>query len=50
MRLNRETGAYVYNLIAMKAIISQPKKYGYKDEFVNLDNASLKPSALMAYN
>jgi len=30
MRLNRETGVYVYNLIAMKAIITQPKKYGYK--------------------
>ncbi|SHN35350.1 lytic transglycosylase domain-containing protein [Mucilaginibacter sp. OK098] len=29
MHLNRETGAYVYNLIAMKAIITQPKKYGY---------------------
>ncbi len=33
MHLNRETGAYVYNLIAMKAIISQPRKYGYKDYF-----------------
>ncbi|HEY8929060.1 MAG TPA: transglycosylase SLT domain-containing protein, partial [Mucilaginibacter sp.] len=30
MHLNRETGVYVYNLIAMKAIITQPKKYGYK--------------------
>ncbi|HVW95379.1 MAG TPA: lytic transglycosylase domain-containing protein [Mucilaginibacter sp.] len=29
MHLNRETGAYVYNLIAMKAIITQPQKYGY---------------------
>jgi membrane-bound lytic murein transglycosylase D len=29
MHLNRETGGYVYNLIAMKAIITQPKKYGY---------------------
>jgi len=29
MHLNRETGVYVYNLIAMKAIITQPKKYGY---------------------
>jgi hypothetical protein len=29
MHLNRETGVYVYNLIAMKAIISHPKKYGY---------------------
>lgn len=35
MSLNRETGWYVYNLIAMKAIISNPRKYGYKD-YVNL--------------
>jgi membrane-bound lytic murein transglycosylase D len=33
MHLNHETGAYVYNLIAMKAIISQPKKYGYKNYY-----------------
>ena len=33
MRLNRETAAYVYNLIAMKAIISQPRKYGYKNYY-----------------
>jgi len=50
MHLNHETGTYVYNLIAMKAIISEPKKYGYKEEFVNLDNASFKPSSLLAYN
>lgn len=29
MKLNRETGNYVYNLIAMKAIIDHPQKYGY---------------------
>jgi membrane-bound lytic murein transglycosylase MltF len=29
MHLNKETGIYVYNLIAMKAIITQPEKYGY---------------------
>ena len=29
MNLNRETGAYVYNLVAMKEIIGQPVKYGY---------------------
>lgn len=29
MHLNHETAAYVYNLIAMKAIINQPKRYGY---------------------
>jgi membrane-bound lytic murein transglycosylase D len=31
MHLNRETGSYVYNLIAMKAIICAPKKYGYNN-------------------
>ena len=42
MHLNHETGWYVYNLIAMKAIINHPGKYGYKD-FVYL-----KPSELLA--
>lgn len=42
MHLNRETAAYVYNLVAMKQIISQPEKYGYK--------GYLKPAMLIAYN
>jgi membrane-bound lytic murein transglycosylase D len=29
IKMNAETGAYVYNLIAMKAIINDPKLYGY---------------------
>jgi len=29
MHLNRETGSYVYNIIAMKEIIGKPSKYGY---------------------
>jgi membrane-bound lytic murein transglycosylase D len=33
MKLNRETGNYVYNLIAMKAIIDNPKKYGYNNNY-----------------
>jgi membrane-bound lytic murein transglycosylase D len=44
MHLNRETAAYVYNIIAMKEIISQPKKYGYKYYY------SLKPAELLAFN
>ena len=44
MHLNRETGSYVYNLIAMKAIISNPGKYGYRN-FIKLS-----PIDLMAYN
>jgi membrane-bound lytic murein transglycosylase D len=31
MSLNRETGSYVYKIIAMKEIISNPGKYGYKN-------------------
>lgn len=45
MHLNRETAVYVYNLIAMKKIISHPEKYGYKNHYV-----SLKPSELLAFN
>lgn len=29
MRLNRETGAYVYKLISMKQILEDPVRYGY---------------------
>ena len=45
MHLNRETASYVYNLIAMKAIISQPGKYGYK-KYAPV----FKPSELLAFN
>lgn len=45
MSLNRETGSYVYKLIAMKAVILQPKKYGYQNYF------SIPPaSQLLAFN
>jgi membrane-bound lytic murein transglycosylase D len=47
MHLNRETGNYVYNLIAMKEIIAQPAKYGY----VRLYNYVLpQASQLLTYN
>ena len=45
MHLNRETAGYVYNLIAMKAIISQPGKYGYKNYI-----PVFTPSDLLATN
>jgi len=45
MILNRETGSYVYKLIAMKAIIQQPKKYGYDNYF-----ALTPPSQLLTFN
>ncbi|MGN6396259.1 MAG: lytic transglycosylase domain-containing protein [Mucilaginibacter sp.] len=48
MHLNRETGAYVYNLIAMKAIITQPKKYGY--DYYAVKDLSAGSFELLAVN
>jgi membrane-bound lytic murein transglycosylase D len=45
MHLNRETAVYVYDIIAMKAIISQPGKYGYKNHL-----PVFKQSELLAFN
>lgn len=42
MHLNGETAAYVYNIVAMKQIILQPEKYGFKPY--------LKPAELYAFN
>lgn len=49
MHLNRETGWYVYDLIAMKAIINQPKKYGYK-KFYKLSPGIPSSHELLATN
>lgn len=53
MHLNRETGVYVYNLVAMKAIITQPAKYGFKTVLTS-DNpyllSSLDPCELLTAN
>ncbi|MFD2144258.1 lytic transglycosylase domain-containing protein [Mucilaginibacter antarcticus] len=46
MKLNRETGSYVYNLIAMKAIIAHPKDYGYKGNYY----AYLQPKNFLISN
>jgi hypothetical protein len=45
MHLNRETGNYVYNLIAMKEIIARPVKYGYGTYY-----SYLQPNKFIAYN
>jgi membrane-bound lytic murein transglycosylase D len=45
MHLNAETGNYVYNLIAMKAIINNPKKYGYGNYYTYL-----KPKNFITYD
>ncbi|RZK49666.1 MAG: lytic transglycosylase domain-containing protein [Pedobacter sp.] len=39
MKLNRETGAYVYKLMSVKEILENPKRNGYKNQ-----------KALIAYN
>lgn len=39
MKLNRETGSYVYKLISMKEIVKYPSKHGYKSS-----------NTLLAYN
>ena len=39
MKLNRETGGYVYKVISMKQIMEHPVRYGYA-----------KPRVLLAYN
>lgn len=48
MSLNRETGSYVYKLIAMKEIINKPEKYGYKN-FYSYNQKPL-PFLAAAYN
>jgi hypothetical protein len=45
MSLNRETGSYIYKLIAMKAIIQQPKKYGYQNYY-----SYTQPKQLLNFN
>lgn len=45
MKLNRETGSYVYNLIAMKAVIDHPRQYGYDNYY-----AYLQPKTFTTYN
>lgn len=40
LKLNKETGVYVYSLVSMKEVIENPAKYGYKIS---------EPRKLMAY-
>jgi membrane-bound lytic murein transglycosylase D len=48
MSLNRETGSYVYKIIAMKEIINNPGKYGYKNFYSYLQKSAALP--LLASN
>lgn len=45
MDLNRETGNYVYNILAMKEIIARPAKYGYNNLY-----CYERRNQLLAYN
>ena len=47
MKLNRETGSYVYKIIAMKEIINHPKKYGYDNYYSYLHKSSELPLVAM---
>jgi len=47
MKLNRETGSYVYSIIAMKEIIAKPKKYGYSEYYVFVEK---QPKNFITYN
>jgi len=46
MHLNKETGSYVYKLIAMKQVIEQPQKYGYRRRL----SSTILPDNLIAVN
>jgi membrane-bound lytic murein transglycosylase D len=46
MHLNKETGSYVYKLIAMKQVIEQPQKYGYRRRL----SSTVLPDDLIAVN
>lgn len=46
MHLNRETGMYVYKLIAIKEVIENPVRYGYKEFY----SSTLLRSQLVAFN
>lgn len=46
MSLNKETGSYIYKLIAMKEVIEKPRKYGYK----TVTTEFTPPAELLAAN
>ncbi len=48
LRLNAETGSYIYRVIAMKEIIERPERYGYK-KYLDFSSSTL-PSELLAFN
>jgi membrane-bound lytic murein transglycosylase D len=47
MSLNRETGSYLYKIIAMKEIINNPLKYGYKNMYGHLQKTPKLPFLAM---
>ena len=50
IKMNKETGAYVYNLIAMKEIINDPKQYGYTYQKPTYGIATEFNGELLAFN
>ena len=47
MKLNRETGNYVYSILAMKEIIVKPKKHGYSEYYAVV---KYQPKNFITYN
>lgn len=51
MHLNRETGSYVYKLIAMKEIIENPSEYGYRPKNLKpVDKPEIRTSPDTSYS
>ena len=48
LRLNRETGSYLYKLISVKEIIEHPNRHGYKST-IRLAEASIHSDSLAAH-
>ncbi|MFA6084371.1 lytic transglycosylase domain-containing protein [Mucilaginibacter sp.] len=48
MSLNRETGSYLYKIVAMKEIINNPAKYGYKTFYSYLQKPEPLPLLAMS--
>jgi membrane-bound lytic murein transglycosylase D len=50
IKMNAETGAYVYNLIAMKQIITDPQQYGYNYHAPAQDTTTEFSGEILAFN
>src|SRR5690606_5031247 len=49
LKLNRETGSYLYKLISVKEIIEHPTRHGYRTKKIQLANATTQADSLTRY-